>query len=109
MTPKPLPMTVKLIGFISICTTTVFLALPCLAQTIVDATVVSPTVISPVSSLSTDNFNSQVPTSQSSNLCHQVDENSKIYTRYQSGGNRYYVENSPSSYNQVMTTYPRCN
>jgi hypothetical protein len=104
MMPKSLLTTVKLIGAVSIGSNTIMLALPCVAQTMI----ISPTIINPITSESTSspstNSIDSVKTSQSNKLCYQVDENSKIYIRYRSGGSRYYLANN----SQATMTYPRC-
>lgn len=103
MTQRRLTAT-RLITALSIGSTMIAVALPCLAQTTIYSTIVRPNQSEPTSSPSTNNIDSQAQTSQSNKLCYQVDENSKIYIRYKSGGGRYYPENN----SQAAMKYPRC-
>ncbi|AFY96185.1 hypothetical protein Cha6605_5298 [Chamaesiphon minutus PCC 6605] len=100
---QTLLITKRIIRALSLGSTTVMLALPCVAQTIISPTIINPITSVSTSSPSTNNIDS-IKTSQSSKLCYQVDENSKIYIRYKSGGSRSYVANN----SQAIMTYPRC-
>jgi hypothetical protein len=106
MTTKSLLLTIGLTGTAFIGSTAVLSILPCLAQTAIYSNVQSPTIVLPITNQSSIDLNSPA-TSQSNNLCFQVDENSKIYVRKKSGGNRYYQGNSSSDRNEMMK-YPRC-
>jgi hypothetical protein len=108
--PQALHKNISLVGTILISGATMIgSALPCLAQTVIQATVINPTIVTPVANISPTNFNSQATSrSQSSHSCFQVDANSKIFVRDTLSGIRYYPTNSSSSYAKIMKDYPRC-